>query len=35
MSNDITDLQFFVTLTESGTQAEAARRMDVTASAVS
>jgi DNA-binding transcriptional LysR family regulator len=35
MSNDTTDLRFFVTLAESGTLAEAARRMDVTASAVS
>lgn len=35
MSNDITDLRFFVTLAQSGTLAEAARRMDVTASAVS
>lgn len=35
MSNDTTDLRFFVTLTESRTLAEAARRMDVTASAVS
>lgn len=35
MSNDTTDLRFFVTLAESGMLAEAARRMDVTASAVS
>lgn len=35
MSSDTTDLRFFVTLTESGALAEAARRMDVTASAVS
>jgi DNA-binding transcriptional LysR family regulator len=35
MSNDITDLRFFVSLTEGGSLAEAARRMDVTASAVS
>lgn len=35
MSNDITDLRFFVAVTESGSLAEAARRMDVTASAVS
>ncbi|MDB5872671.1 MAG: transcriptional regulator, LysR family [Ramlibacter sp.] len=35
MSNDITDLRFFVGLTESGSLAEAARRLDVTASAVS
>ncbi|HAL36599.1 MAG TPA: LysR family transcriptional regulator [Polaromonas sp.] len=35
MSNDITDLRFFVALTESGSLAEAARRMDVTPSAVS
>jgi DNA-binding transcriptional LysR family regulator len=35
MSNDTTDLRFFVRLAESGTLAEAARRMDVTASAVS
>jgi DNA-binding transcriptional LysR family regulator len=35
MSNDITDLRFFVGITESGSLAEAARRMDVTASAVS
>ena len=35
MSNDTTDLRFFVTLAESGSLAEAARRMDVTASAVS
>lgn len=35
MSNDTTDLRFFVTLAESGTLVEAARRMDVTASAVS
>lgn len=35
MSNDITDLRFFVAVTEGGSLAEAARRMDVTASAVS
>jgi len=35
MANDIIDLRFFVALTESGSLAEAARRMDVTASAVS
>lgn len=35
MSNEITDLRFFVTLTEGGSLAEAARRMDVTASAAS
>lgn len=35
MSNDITDLRFFAAVTESGSLAEAARRMDVTASAVS
>jgi DNA-binding transcriptional LysR family regulator len=35
MSNDITDLRFLVALTESGSLAEAARRMDVTPSAVS
>lgn len=35
MSNDITDLRFFVAVTESGSLAEAARRMDVTPSAVS
>jgi DNA-binding transcriptional LysR family regulator len=35
MSNDITDLRFFVGITESGSLAEAARRMDVSASAVS
>lgn len=35
MASDITDLRFFVSLAESGTLAEAARRMDVTASAVS
>jgi DNA-binding transcriptional LysR family regulator len=35
MSNDTIDLRFFVTLAESGTLAEAARRIDVTASAVS
>jgi DNA-binding transcriptional LysR family regulator len=35
MSNDITDLRFFVGITEGGSLAEAARRMDVTASAVS
>ena len=35
MSHDITDLRFFVAITESGSLAEAARRMDVTASSVS
>lgn len=35
MSSDTTDLRFFVTLAESGTLTEAARRMSVTASAVS
>jgi len=35
MSNDITGLRFFVAVTEGGSLAEAARRMDVTASAVS
>jgi len=35
MANDIVDLRFFVTVAESGTLAEGARRMDVTASAVS
>lgn len=35
MSNDITDLRFFVMITEGGSLAEAARRMNVTASAVS
>jgi DNA-binding transcriptional LysR family regulator len=35
MSNDITDLRFFVAVTEGGSLAEAARRMDVTASSVS
>lgn len=35
MSNDIIDLRFFVAVTEGGSLAEAARRMDVTASAVS
>lgn len=35
MASDTTDLRFFVTLAESGTLTEAARRMDVTASAVS
>lgn len=35
MSSDTTDLRFFVSLAESGTLAETARRMDVTASAVS
>jgi len=35
MASDTTDLRFFVTLTESGTLSEAARRMDVTASAIS
>ena len=35
MPNDITNLRFFVTVTEGGSLAEAARRMDVTASAVS
>ncbi|NKE66343.1 LysR family transcriptional regulator [Ramlibacter sp. RBP-2] len=33
--HDITDLRFFVTITESGSLAEAARRLDVTPSAVS
>lgn len=35
MTHDITDLRFFVTITESGSLAEAARRLDVTPSAVS
>lgn len=35
MSNDITDLRFFMAVAEGGSLAEAARRMDVTASAVS
>lgn len=35
MASDTTDLRFFVTLAESGTLSEAARRMDVTASAIS
>lgn len=35
MPNDATDLRFFVALTEAGSLAEAARRMDVTPSAVS
>ncbi len=35
MSNDITDLRFFVAVTEGGSLAGAARQMDVTASAVS
>lgn len=35
MSNEITDLRFFVALTKAGSLAEAARHMDVTASAVS
>lgn len=35
MQHDITDLRFFVILTESGSLAEAARRLDVSASAVS
>jgi DNA-binding transcriptional LysR family regulator len=35
MLHDITDLRFFVTITESGSLAEAARRLDVTPSAVS
>jgi DNA-binding transcriptional LysR family regulator len=35
MSNEITDLRFFVALADGGSLAEAARRMDVTASAVS
>lgn len=35
MLHDITDLRFFVTITESGSLAEAARRLEVTASAVS
>ena len=35
MQHDIIDLRFFVTLTESGSLAEAARRLDVSASAVS
>lgn len=35
MASDTIDLRFFVTLAESGTLTEAARRMDVTASAIS
>ncbi len=35
MPHDITDLRFFVTIAQSGSLAEAARRMDVTPSAVS
>jgi DNA-binding transcriptional LysR family regulator len=35
MPHDITDLRFFVTITASGSLAEAARRLDVTPSAVS
>ena len=35
MPHDIIDLRFFVTLTESGSLAEAARRLDVSPSAVS
>ena len=35
MPHDIIDLRFFVTITESGSLAEAARRLDVSASAVS
>jgi len=35
MPNDATDLRFFVAVTEAGSLAEAARRMDVTPSAVS
>jgi DNA-binding transcriptional LysR family regulator len=35
MPHDITDLRFFATITESGSLAEAARRLDVTPSAVS
>jgi DNA-binding transcriptional LysR family regulator len=35
MPNDATDLRFFVAITEAGSLAEAARRMDVTPSAVS
>jgi DNA-binding transcriptional LysR family regulator len=35
MLNDATDLRFFVAITEAGSLAEAARRMDVTPSAVS
>jgi DNA-binding transcriptional LysR family regulator len=35
MPHDITDLRFFVTITEAGSMAEAARRLDVTPSAVS
>lgn len=35
MQHDLTDLRFFVILTESGSLAEAARRLDVSASAVS
>lgn len=35
MQHDITDLRFFLTITQSGSLAEAARRLDVTPSAVS
>jgi DNA-binding transcriptional LysR family regulator len=35
VQHDITDLRFFLTITESGSLAEAARRLDVTPSAVS
>ncbi|MDF2463850.1 MAG: transcriptional regulator, LysR family [Ramlibacter sp.] len=35
MPHDITDLRFFISITESGSLAEAARRLDVTPSAVS
>lgn len=35
MLNDATDLRFFVAITEAGSLAEAARRMDITPSAVS
>lgn len=35
MPNDATDLRFFVTVSEAGSLAEAARRLDVTPSAVS
>jgi DNA-binding transcriptional LysR family regulator len=35
MAKDVTDLRFFVALTEAGSLAEGARRMDVTPSAVS
>ena len=34
-SNDNADLRFFVAITDAGSLAEAARRMDVTASSVS